>query len=152
SGGDDVLFGSHACRIAKRCSGSATRPAPDAWSLVLFFTRVVADPASIGGRDPWSCPRYFVGTSLSAYASSLHSLFPGGDQPLEDERIRGELQIHAVVVRPDGRDPGDDDAQIVGVEGVDDRLAEVHHRADRGDALEAGPFRDRRQIGHTRRG
>src|SRR5581483_187670 len=65
---------------------------------------------------------------------------------LESKCVFGELQIHAVVIRPDGRHPGDDHAEIAPRERLDRRLAECEHRVDRGNVLDARGARDRGEI------
>ena len=52
------------------------------------------------------------------------------------------MEIHTVVLRPDGSDLGDDHAQVISLERVDERLAELRRRRDRRDVFDPGTAQD----------
>ena len=126
------------------------------------------DGANIGGRPitgvegpsgcvrstTFSVPRFSSSTSWvnTLLMTSPASMSVAAIHRLNRKAFSGKLQVHAVVIRADGRDLRHDHAQIVSRERVDGRFAEGHHRIDRGDVLDAGASRNGREIGDARRG
>src|SRR6185295_19867425 len=93
------------------------------------------------------CPRFqnYRSAALQGCPRSRGSLkacatvrLPRVDESLKAKSVLGELEVHPVVVRADGGDLRDDHAQIVAVEGIDHRLAEVDDGIDGADAREPG--------------
>src|SRR5690349_15636347 len=99
-----------------------------------------------------STPLMAFPVSSTLWRGGLTRRLTRGDPSLESKAVFRQLQVHAVVVRADGGDLGDHDAEAAARERVDRRLAELHHRIDGRDVLDSRGTRHSRQIGDARRG
>jgi len=104
-----------------------------------------------GRRDPAPLSRAhslcsFAGDAVGRFAPAAAAVLSPGDPPFESKRVFRELQIHAVVIRTNAATLATITLRSFRANASIAASPEGHHRIDRGDMLDAGAARDRREI------